>query len=138
MTEPDNTPEFDPATDADAPVEETGEETLEVTPEAPVEENTAAVTPDAPVEENTAEAADPVYVAPEPQVVPQSEPTNEVYVDAPETNAEPVQGYPSSSEAVSDKPVQTDNTERPEDGEQDVSQDPTEVPSEDESPDVVA
>ena len=123
MTEPDNTPEFDPATDADSV---SSEEAVEVTPEAPVEE-----TPAAPVEES-------VEVAPAEPEVSQTEEQAEATFNAPEVDAQPVSGVPSSSAAVSDKPVQTDNRERPEDGEQDVSQDPTEVPSNDEDPDVVA
>ncbi len=58
--------------------------------------------------------------------------------NAPELNAGPVSAVPSPGAVSDPKPEQTDNRERPEDGEQDVSQDPTVVPSEDEDPDAVA
>lgn len=102
MTEPDNTPEFDPATDADAPVEETGTPSdvsvepapVEVSPEAP-ESPTAPETPDTPVapEQPSEQVEIPVITATEVK-----DPAN----DTPEVNASPVSAVPTPG-AVSDE-----------------------------------
>lgn len=57
----------------------------------------------------------------------------EVPYDGPSVNSQPVSAVPTPGAVSDPKPEQTDNSERPEDGEQDVSQDKNEVPSEDDN-----
>lgn len=85
-------------------------------------------TPEAPVEPTPTEAA------PDPQENPQ--PVQED--SSSELPAGPVSASPTPGAVSDPAPEQTDNRERPEDGEQDVSQDSNKVPSNDEDPDVDA
>lgn len=105
--------------------------------ETPVAD-TSEVTPDAsaaesPESSESPSTEQPTEVTPEEPTVQNNEAGDSSQPEAPVDNAElsaaPVSGVPSP-EAVSDpKPEQTDNSERPEDGEQDVSQDSNDVPS---------
>lgn len=93
MTEPDNTPVFDPATDADAPTEEPTP--ADAPGDAPVEEP-------APASSTEAEEPTPAEPVQEPTPAEPVQETPAVDPDAPDLNAEPVSGVPSSSAAVSD------------------------------------
>lgn len=58
--------------------------------------------------------------------------------EAPPPSSQQVSVAPTPGALSDPKPEQTNNSERPEDGEQDVSQNKNVVPSEDENPDIVA
>ena len=96
----------------------------------PANQDNAPVAEPAPTETPA-----PVEVSPDESAADVS---TEVSVETPEVNAQPVSGVPTPGGVGDPKPEQTDNTERPEDGAQDVSQDTSVVPSNDEDPDAAA
>lgn len=104
MTEPDNEPVFDPATDADAPAEEAVSDTTTEASEDPSVAVLLETTPE-----------DPVEPTPEPESpIANPEPV-EVSSDAPELDAAPVSGAVSDPSAVSDdeNAIQPDYAEVP-------------------------
>lgn len=95
--------------------------------------NTPATVEESPAEATPVSEPAPVEVAPDAPVDSEPNAQEAVYSDPPVPSG-PVSGIPTPDP----QPEQTDNTERPEDGVQDVSQDPSVVPSNDEDPDAAA